>query len=76
MQANRKGNSSKTIDPKLINKRYLILSYISTYDKAHYPIPMEYVSDPDPEKLKMSIRRLGQELQYSQVNSNTNEIIK
>ena len=50
MQANRKngGGASKTTDPKLINKRYLILSYISTYDKAHYPIPLDYIASPDP----------------------------
>lgn len=77
VQANRKnGVNSKTVDPKLINKRYLILSYISTYDKAHYPIPLEYVADPDPEKLKLSIRRLGQQLHYCQSNLKTDQIIK
>jgi hypothetical protein len=61
MQANRKnGNTSKTTDPRLINKRYLILSYVSTYDKAHYPIPLDFVTSPDPERLKLTIRRLAQ----------------
>jgi hypothetical protein len=61
MQANRKsGHHAKTTDPRLVNKRYLILSYVSTYDKAHYPIPLDFVTNPDPERLKLTIRRLAQ----------------
>lgn len=43
MHGNRKANNQphqKTTDPKLLNKRYIILSYISAYDKAFYPIPL------------------------------------
>jgi hypothetical protein len=61
MQANRKsGHHAKTTDQRLVNKRYLILSYVSTYDKAHYPIPLDFVTNPDPERLKLTIRRLAQ----------------
>lgn len=61
MQASRKnGAASKTTDPKLINKRYLIMSYMAEFDKVHYPLPLDYVSNPDPERLKLTIRRLSQ----------------
>lgn len=77
MQANRKnGNASKTTDPKLVNKRYLILSYISAYDKAHYPIPLDFIATPDPERLKLTIRRLAQEVQYIELNPKTDTIFK
>lgn len=49
MQTMKKsGVANRTTDPIIVNRKYLILSYISTYDKAHYPIPLEFVTDPSP----------------------------
>lgn len=43
------------------SKRYLILTYISEFDRVHYPLPLQYVAAPDPEYLKGIIERLRSE---------------
>jgi coiled-coil domain-containing protein 61 len=41
VQALRKsGTSNKITDPKFINKRYIIMSYMAEFDKVHYPLPL------------------------------------
>lgn len=43
------------------NKRYLIMTYMSEFDRIHYPLPLQYVAAPDPEYLKSIISRLRSE---------------
>ena len=43
------------------NKRYLILTYVSEFDRVHYPLPLHYVAAPDPDYLKSIIARLRSE---------------
>jgi hypothetical protein len=35
------------------NKRYLILTYASEFDRVHYPLPLQYEENPDPQHLKV-----------------------
>lgn len=44
------------------NKRYLILTYVSDFDRVHYPLPLLYDADPDPARLRSTIQRLRAEL--------------
>ncbi|CAM6045728.1 unnamed protein product [Sphagnum compactum] len=45
------------------NKRYLILTYTGEFDRVHYPLPLLYEENPEPEALKRTIRRLRDELE-------------
>lgn len=40
----------RTIPPN--NKRYLILTYAAEFDRVHYPLPLLYEENPDPQRLK------------------------
>eukprot|EP01028_Stygiella_incarcerata_P008820 TRINITY_DN3957_c0_g1_i1.p1 TRINITY_DN3957_c0_g1~~TRINITY_DN3957_c0_g1_i1.p1 ORF type:complete len:582 (-),score=159.74 TRINITY_DN3957_c0_g1_i1:120-1865(-) len=53
-----KGASSR----RPLNRRYLILTYSSEFDKIHYPLPLSFDAHPDPEKLKLKIVSLRNEL--------------
>ncbi|KAL6764801.1 protein required for templated centriole assembly [Haematococcus lacustris] len=44
------------------NKRYLILTYAAEFDRVHYPLPLLYDDNPDPEYLKGIISSLRAEL--------------
>ncbi|KRX10182.1 hypothetical protein PPERSA_08585 [Pseudocohnilembus persalinus] len=44
-------------------KRYLIMTYCAEFDKVHYPMPLNYDENPDPEQLKSTVRRLRIELE-------------
>jgi len=45
------------------NKRYLILSSTSEFDKVHYPLPISLEENPDTETLKQAIARMSQEIE-------------
>lgn len=34
------------------NKRYLILTYAAEFDRVHYPLPLLFDENPDPEHLR------------------------
>eukprot|EP00879_Flechtneria_rotunda_P015934 GHRR01016664.1.p1 GENE.GHRR01016664.1~~GHRR01016664.1.p1 ORF type:complete len:521 (+),score=205.06 GHRR01016664.1:133-1695(+) len=44
------------------NKRYLILTYASEFDRVHYPLPLLEEEQPDPQRLKSVIKQLKQQL--------------
>ena len=56
--------------PSLSNRRYLILTYSSEFDRIQYPLPLQYVSSPDPAYLKSII----QDLRSSGASSRTPEV--
>ena len=45
------------------NKRYLILTYASEFDRVHYPLPLAFEDVPDPERLRRVICDLRAELE-------------
>jgi coiled-coil domain-containing protein 61 len=52
------------------NKRYIILTYSSEFDRVHYPLPLCYEETPNPEALLKTIRRLRNQLnEIIEVNS-------
>lgn len=53
------------------NKRYLILTYSSEFDRVHYPLPLIYEEHPDPVRLKEIIRELR--MQVSDLVQNRGE---
>jgi hypothetical protein len=56
-------NNMRQLPPS--NKRYLILTYLSEFDRVHYPLPLLQDDAPDPERLKAAIRELRQQLAHS-----------
>jgi coiled-coil domain-containing protein 61 len=44
------------------NKRYLILTYASEFDRVHYPLPLLHEGQPDPQRLRGVIQQLRQQL--------------
>ena len=49
------------------NKRYLILTYAAEFDRVHYPLPLLYEENPDPQHLKSIISKLRSELDAVQL---------
>jgi coiled-coil domain-containing protein 61 len=45
------------------NKRYLILTYASEFDRVHYPLPLLHEGQPDPQRLCGVIQQLRQQLE-------------
>lgn len=34
------GQGGRATDPRIANKRYLIMNYMGEFDKVHYPLPL------------------------------------
>eukprot|EP00656_Telonema_subtile_P021421 TRINITY_DN2245_c0_g1_i1.p3 TRINITY_DN2245_c0_g1~~TRINITY_DN2245_c0_g1_i1.p3 ORF type:complete len:194 (-),score=63.63 TRINITY_DN2245_c0_g1_i1:1156-1737(-) len=64
MLKNRKARKQPSAAPagKPNNKRYLILTYAVEFDRVHYPLPLQFVDEPDNEALQKTIQRLRAEL--------------
>jgi coiled-coil domain-containing protein 61 len=45
------------------NKRYLILTYASEFDRVHYPLPLLHEGQPDSQRLRGVIQQLRQQLE-------------
>ncbi len=45
------------------NRRYLILTHSSGFDKSHYPLPLVYEECPSTDRLKSTVSRLSRELE-------------
>lgn len=45
------------------NKRYIILTYSGEFERVHYPLPLSFVDNPDPDSMKTTISRLARELE-------------
>lgn len=61
MQSTRRnGGTQHTTDPIIAKQRYLIMSYMAEFDKVHYPLILPFVSSPNSDRLKLTIRRLSQ----------------
>ncbi|CAH8454054.1 unnamed protein product [Heterobilharzia americana] len=56
-----------------VNKRYLILSYITEFDKIHYPIPLTFVGCPTSEMYRSTIHKLRVKLLNGQTTLNSSE---
>eukprot|EP00919_Chromeraceae_sp_WS-2016_P028561 GHVR01067582.1.p1 GENE.GHVR01067582.1~~GHVR01067582.1.p1 ORF type:complete len:123 (+),score=1.28 GHVR01067582.1:631-999(+) len=63
MTSKQSTTNSKIINANLQQKRYLIITYLTTYDKIHYPLSLNYIEEPSCERTRLTIRRLSQELE-------------
>lgn len=51
------------------NKRYLIMTYAAEFDRVHYPLPLLFEENPDPQHLKRIISQLRSEVEGLQVEA-------
>ncbi|KXZ44868.1 VFL3 protein [Gonium pectorale] len=51
------------------NKRYLIMTYAAEFDRVHYPLPLLYEENPDPQHLKRIISQLRSEVEALQAEA-------
>jgi coiled-coil domain-containing protein 61 len=74
----RNPHGSRTTDPIILSRRYIILSYMVEFDKVHYPLALNQNQRPPSERLQLTIRRLSEELKDLQghrtVDSSAKEI--
>ena len=52
------GRAHRSEPAPSLNRRYLILTYSSEFDRVQYPLPLQYVASPDPDYLKRVIHDL------------------
>jgi hypothetical protein len=71
-----KALAQKSMSAEQLSKKYLILSYVNEFDKMQYPLSLKYNADSSPERLRMTIRRLSQELQLLSENKTESETVK
>ena len=62
MQNARRTTHKPTTDPVISKRRYIILSYMVEFDKVHYPLFLNFNENVDPHRLKLTIKRLTEEL--------------
>ena len=51
-------NPSSTTSQTTNKKRYFILTYIGEFEKVHYPLPLNFIEEPDAESLRKTITRM------------------
>lgn len=59
------GTNGRSMTPS--NKRYLILTYTSEFERVHYPLPLAYIERPDTQYLQSVIRRLHAEVERARL---------
>ena len=67
--SNNNSNTANNISvvTKQHNKRYIILTYTSEFDRVHYPLPLQYNEVPETENLIRTINRYRHRLKQSNV---------
>lgn len=53
---------TSSLNVKQSQKRYVILTYTSQFDKSHYPLPLTFEDTPNFPALKRTIARLRRQL--------------
>ena len=66
-------NMSATGKTKPGGKRYFILTFTGEFERVHYPLPLSYEENPEPELLKSTVSRLAKELEQLKSRSMTSE---
>lgn len=56
-------SSASQPNPKLLSKRFLILTFTGEFERVHYPLPLSFEDAPDTETMKKTIARLRSELE-------------
>ena len=65
------GPSASTTSAAASNnkKRYFILTYVAEFERVHYPLPLNYVDEPEPDSLRRTIERMKNQIQMQKSNA-------
>jgi coiled-coil domain-containing protein 61 len=50
--------SNNLLDPVKMNKKYLIITYANEFEKVNFPLPLNYLIQPDMQTMLRTIERL------------------
>ena len=70
------GSQSKIITPEQASKRFLLLTYVGEFEKMQFPLPLMYFSEVSSSRLKLTIKRLSQEINMLREGQSEEDIIK
>jgi coiled-coil domain-containing protein 61 len=47
----------------------MILTYMAEFERVHYPLPLSFVEEPEPESLRKTIERMRNQIQMQRSNT-------
>lgn len=50
-------------------KRYMILTYVGEFERVHYPLPLAFVEEPEPDALRRTIERMRSQIMMQRSNA-------
>jgi coiled-coil domain-containing protein 61 len=59
LKSKKSGGPNTSISSQASNtKRYFILTYITEFERVHYPLSLTFVEEPEPDQLRRTIERM------------------
>jgi coiled-coil domain-containing protein 61 len=50
-------------------KRYMILTYVGEFERVHYPLPLNFIEEPEPDSLRRTIERMKNQIVMQKSNT-------
>ena len=50
-------------------KRYMILTYVGEFERVHYPLPLNFIEEPEPDSLRRTIERMRNQIVMQKSNT-------
>jgi coiled-coil domain-containing protein 61 len=59
LKSKKSGGPNTSMSSQASNtKRYIILTYITEFERVHYPLSLTFVEEPEPDQLRRTIERM------------------
>lgn len=68
-KTNQSTNSSQNTTQSTNNKRYFILTYITEFERVHYPLSLNFVEEPEADQLRRTIERMRNMIMMQRSNT-------
>ena len=62
-------NPANLSNPANIKKRYIIMTEANGPDKVHYPLPLNYIEEPEPDALRRTLERMRSQILMQKSNA-------
>lgn len=62
-------NPANLTNPANIKKRYIIMTEANGADKVHYPLPLTYIEEPEPDALRRTLERMRSQILMQKSNA-------
>ena len=69
---NKRNGQQSSSNPANNKKRYIIMTEIlpgQDGDKVHYPLPLTYIEEPEPDSLRRTIDRMRNQIKMQRSNT-------